>query len=169
MLLDTNFDNVAAAKMLGLDAHRANILSEFAEENLHFNGLGHLIAGTPNDEVNSIAAFRFIHQFGRAGVWQISPGDREKHHRTAAAEEVRSRICFEGSPDHATLSRMAEAGGKMKKTQITDLFDFAQFQSANPGAVVLFLEDSKGLKPAPAELPPIPPGTTVFALVPAAA
>ena len=32
MLLDTNYANVSAAKMLGLEAHRANILSEFAEE-----------------------------------------------------------------------------------------------------------------------------------------
>ncbi len=167
MMLDTNFDNIAAAKMLGLDAHRANILSEFAEEELDFNGLGHLIAATPNDEVNSMAAFRFTHQFGRAGVWQISPKDSDEHHHTAAAEEVRSRICFEGDPDHATLARLAGAGAKMKKTQITDVFDFAQFQAANPGAIVMFLEDSKGLKPAPVKLPKISSGTTVFALVPA--
>lgn len=166
MLLDTNFANIAAAKMLDLDAHRANILSEFAEEELDFNGLGHLVAGTPNDEVNSIAALRFIHQFGRAGVWQISPGDSDDHHRTATAEEVRSRICFEGNPDHATLAALAAGGAKMKKTQITDLFDFAQFKAANPGAIVMFLEDSKGLRPAPAVLPKITKGTTVFAMVP---
>jgi Trk K+ transport system NAD-binding subunit len=88
MLLDTNYANVAAARMLGLDAHRANILSEFAEEELDFNGIGHLIAGTPNDEVNSMAAYKFIHHFTRSGVWQLSPTDRAGHHRKAAAGAI---------------------------------------------------------------------------------
>ena len=166
MLLDTNFSNVAAAKMLGLDAHRANILSEFAEEELDFNGLGHLIAGTPNDEVNSIAAFRFIHQFGRGGVWQLAPHDRGAHHSKAAAKDVRSQTCFAGGPDQHQLSELAAAGAKMKKTQITEVFDFAQFQAANPGSVVMFLEDAKGLRPAKTDISKVPAGTTVFALVP---
>ena len=166
MLLDTNYDNIAAAKMLGLDAHRANILSEFAEEELDFHGLGSLVAGTPNDEVNSIAAFQFIHQFSRSGVWQIAPSDSNDHHRTAAADNVRSRICFSGEPGHAALSSLTAAGWKMKKTQITEHFDFAQFQEANPGAVVMFLEDSKGLRPAKADLTKVSAETTVFALVP---
>ena len=168
MLLDTNFDNVAAAKMLGLDAHRANILSEFAEEELDFNGLGHLIAATPNDEVNSMAAFRFIHQFSRAGVWQITPVDRDGHHRKAAADDLRSRICFAGGPSHAELSDLVTAGAQMKKTQITEVFDFTKFQTANPGALVMFLAGSRGLRPVAPDLTKVPAGTTVFALVPAA-
>jgi NhaP-type Na+/H+ or K+/H+ antiporter len=168
MLLDTNYNNVSAAKMLGLDAQRANILSEFAEEELDFNGLGHLVAATPNDEVNSIAAFRFQHQFSRAGVWQLAPVDREGHHREAAAGEIRSQICFSGGPGHEELAALVAGGAQMKKTQLTEFYDFGQFQSANPGAVVMFLADSRGLKPAPADLTKVSNGTTVFALVPAA-
>ena len=168
MLLDTNYNNVSAAKMLGLDAQRANILSEFAEEELDFNGLGHLVAATPNDEVNSIAAFRFRHQFSRAGVWQLAPVDREGHHRKAAAGEIRSQICFSGGPGHAELAALVAAGAQMKKTQLSELYDFGQFQTANPGAVVMFLADSRGLKPAPADLTKVSSGTTIFALVPAA-
>ncbi len=168
MLLDTNHTNVSAAKMLGLDAHRTNILSEFAEEELDFNGLGYLIAATPNDEVNSIAAFRFRHQFGMAGVWQTAPADQEACHRSAAAEDIRSRICFEGGPAHAELAAMVAGGAQFKQTQITEVFAFEQFQTANPGAVVLFLADSKGLRPAPEEVKKVPAGTTVYALVPVA-
>ncbi len=165
LLLDTNFTNVAAAKMLGLDAYRANILSEFAEEELDFNGLGHLIAGTPNDEVNSMAAYKFIHHFSRAGVWQLAPSDRDGHHRKAAAGDLRSRICFAGGPSHATLAAGVADGAVMKKTQITEVFDFAKFQETNPEAIVLFLQDSKGLRPAPVELTKVSAGTTVYALI----
>lgn len=168
MLIDTNFSNVAAAKMLGLDAHRANILSEFAEEELDFNGLGHLIAGTPNDEVNSMAAHRFIHHFSTSGVWQLAPSDADGHHKKAAAGELRSRICFSGSPRQATLAARVVAGQVMKKTQITGVFDYEKFKSVNPEALVLFVNDSKGLHPAPPELAKVAAGSTIFALVPPA-
>ncbi len=166
MLLDTNYANVAAARMLGLDAHRANILSEFAEEELDFNGIGHLIAGTPNDEVNSMGAYKFIHHFTRAGVWQLSPTDRAGHHRKAAAEDLRSRVCFAGGPSHAELAGMTACGGLMKKTQITEVFDFAKFRENNPGAMILFIQDARGLRPAPVDLAKVPAGTTVYALAP---
>ncbi len=165
LLLDTNFTNVAAARMLGLDAHRANILSEFAEEELDFNGLGHLIAGTPNDEVNSMAAYKFIHHFSRAGVWQLAPSDRGGHHRKAAADDLRSRICFAGGPSSEVLDASVTDGAVMKKTQITEVFSYANFLETNPSAIVLFLQDSKGLRPAPADLTKVPAGTTLHALV----
>lgn len=165
MLLDTNDKNISAAKMDGLDAHRANILSEFAEEELDFNGLGHLVAATPNDEVNSMAATRFTHHFTRAGVWQLTPFDREEHHRKAAATDLRHNICFSGAPNHRSLSEMIGRGAVIKKTLITEVFPFEQFLEAYPEAIILFLSDSRGLRPAPAKLGKIPPGTTVHAMV----
>lgn len=166
VLVDTNFTNVAAAKMLSLEAHRANILSEFAEQELDFNGLGHLIAATPNDEVNSMAAYKFIHQFSRAGAWQLTPSDRNGHHRKAAADDLRSRICFVGGPTEDELSAAVDDGAVMKKTQITDVFDYAQFLEINPRAFILFLQDAKGLRPAPEDLAKVPSGTAIHALVP---
>ncbi len=165
LLLDTNFANVAAAKMLGLEAVRANILSEFAEEDIDFNGIGHLIACTPNDEVNSIAAQRFIPVFTRAWVWQIAPSDRKDHPTKAVAEELRSRICFRGGPDYDELDELVAQGAVVKKIQITEVFDFKTFLESNLDAVVLFTQGPQGLRPAPADLEKVPPGTAVFALV----
>lgn len=166
LLLDTNYPNVAAAKMLGLEAQRANILSEFAEEELDLNGIGTLVAGTPNDEVNSIAAQRFIHQFGRKGVWQLPPTEREGHHRKSIAGEIRSQYLFSGSPDHNDISRIVAMGGQMKKSQMTGKFNFERFRETYPGSVVMFLSDSKGLRPASATITDVPDGTNVYALIP---
>jgi hypothetical protein len=152
--------------MLGLEAQRANILSEFAEEELDLNGIGTLIAGTTNDEVNSMAAQRFIHQFGRAGVWQLAPADREGHHRKSIAGEIRSQNAFMDRPDHPLLSKIVAEGGQMKKSQMTEKFDFAKFRETYPSAIVMFLADSKGLRPAPTEVEKVPSGTSIFALVP---
>lgn len=171
MLLDTNYANVAAAKMLGLEAHRANILSEFAEEELDFNGIGSLIAGTPNDEVNSMATQRFIHAFGRSGVWQLAPQDRAGSHKTAAASDVRSQVCFTGAPGHAALQELAAGGAVVKKSQITEVFTLEDFRLTYDGRPyhILFLADqARGLRPAPVELERVAPGTTLYVLLPKA-
>jgi len=166
LLLDTNFNNISAAKMLGLEAQRANILSEFAEEELDLNGIGTLVAGTPNDEVNSMAAQRFVHQFGRAGVWQLAPIEREGHHKKSIAEEIRSRYLFSDCPSHSMLSQIVAEGGQLKKSQLTEKFDFEKFKETYPRLIIMFVSDSKGLRPAHAEIEKIPVGTNVYALIP---
>lgn len=167
MLLDTNYNNVSAARIEGLEAHRANILSEFAEEELDFNGLGSLVAGTPNDEVNSIATQRFIHQFGRAGVWQLAPVDRHDTEKNTASHELRSQICFTGGPNHTALSELINQGYLVKKSQITDVYTFEDFQQTygEESLHVLFLSDrSGGLSPAPEKLKQVSSGTTLYFL-----
>lgn len=166
MLLDTNDRNILAAKMMALDVQRASVLSEFAEEELDFNGIGHLVAATTNDEVNSMAAHRFAHQFSRAGCWQLKPVDSSAHHRKAAADELRSNLCFRGAPSHAELAKAAADGAVMKKTAITEVYGFDQFEENDPHAIVLFLSDSKGLRPAPENLTKVSAGTSVYALIP---
>lgn len=166
LLLDTNYVNVSAAKMLGLEAHRANILSEFAEVELDINGLGHLIAGTPNDEVNSMAAQRFIHQFGRAGVWQLAPEDRVDHRKKAIAGEIRSQNPFSKRPDYRLLDKIVSEGGVMKKSNISEVFTFEKFKETYPGSIVMFLDNGKGLRPSPPDLEKVSTGVDVYALVP---
>ncbi len=169
VLLDTNYKNVAAAKLEGLNALRANILSEFAEEELDFAGIGNLVAATPNDEVNSMAAVHFIHRFGRAGVWQIAPGDTGRHHSTAVSGHMRGRICFTGRPQHDQLARLVAGGATLKNTLITEKFTLADFRATHGEGepLILFLDDeSRGLRPAVADLEEVDPGTTIYTLVP---
>ncbi len=168
VLLDTNYKNVAAAKLDGLNALRANILSEFAEEELDFNGLGTLIAATPNDEVNSMAATQLIDRFGRAGVWQIPPSDSDQHHTTTVADHMRGRICFTGKPRYEDLNRMVAEGAILKKTLITEKFTLSDFSATHRDEEphILFLEsDRDGLRPAVADLDHVAPETAIYTLV----
>ena len=167
LLLDTKYDNVAAARLDGLRAVRANILSEYAEEQLDFAGIGQLITATPNDEVNSLAAREFAHIFGRANVWQISPQDKDSHHMKAVAAHRRSRICFLGAPSFAKLQSLVRRDATIRKTHITDVFTLEDFQSTHGNdAIVLFLHsDDRGLRPAGADLDKVAPDTTLYALV----
>ena len=169
LLLDTQFTKVAAAKMEGLRALRANILSEYVEEEMDFAGLGHLVAATPNDEVNSMAGREFVHRFGRANVWQLTPADRDDHHSKAVAEHMRGRRCFLPGPTFGDLTKLAADGAVVKTTQLTEKFTLDDFFRHNgEDAVVLFEKHpEKGLRPIESgreaedfELP-----TTIYSLV----
>lgn len=167
LLLDTKYEKVAAARLEGLRAVRANILSEYAEEELEFSGIGQLIAATPNDEINSLATREFSHIFGKANVWQISPQDSNSHHTTAVASHNRGRVCFSGAPAYPKLTTLCRGGAIVKKTLITDVFTLEDFTlTYGEDAIVLFLHDeTRKLRPAPADLDDIPPNTTIYALI----
>ncbi|PID80182.1 sodium:proton exchanger, partial [bacterium DOLZORAL124_64_63] len=157
----------AEAKLEGLAAIRANILSEYVEDELELTGLGQLIATTPNDEVNSLAGQHFIHVFGRENIWQVAPTDDNHHHRTAVASHMRGRICFPGRPQHSELERFVAEGAVVKKTTLTKQFTLEDFQKMyGDDHVLLFrVSEDKGLRVAYDGMRTPGAGTTIYALV----
>jgi len=168
LLLDTQFGKVAAAKMENLPAMRANILSEYAEENLELTGIGQLVAATPNDEINSMAAQEFAHIFGSVNCWQLSPRDSDEHHSKAVHHHQRARSCFLGKPKFRQLEDLALAGGSVKSTLLTEQFTLTDFISHNPAkTIILFMNHpEKGLMPVTDGTEDLPPNTKIYALTP---
>ena len=167
LLLDTNYDNIAEAKLLGIPAHRANILSEYVEDELELSGLGQLLATTPNDEVNSLATQHFVHVFGREFIWQVAPHDDDYHHSTAVASHMRGRISFPSRPKYNRLERFAAEGAAIKKTTLTEQFSYNDFkQMYGEDHVLLFLDsEERGLRVAHDEMREPVTGTTLYALI----
>jgi len=167
LLLDTNYDNIARAKLEGLPAHRANILSEYVEDELELTGLGQLVSSTPNDEINSLASHHFVHVFGSENVWQVAPMDDDSHHQTAVAAHMRGRICFPSRPQFNRLERFASEGAIIKKTTITEKFTLEDFQKMyGEDHILLFrVTEEKGLQVAYDEMKTPRPGTTIYAMI----
>jgi NhaP-type Na+/H+ or K+/H+ antiporter len=167
LLLDTNYNNIARAKLEGLPAVRANILSEYVEDELELTGLGQLITTTPNDEVNSLAAHHFIHVFGSQNVWQVAPIDDEDHHQTAVASHMRGRICFPSRPQFKMLERFVAEGAVIKKTTITEQFTLEDFKEMyGEEHILLFrVTEDKGLEVAYDKMRNPSPGTTLYAMI----
>ena len=168
LLLDTRFENIADAKMEGLRAVCANILSEYAEEELDFSGLGHLIACTPNDEVNSLASREFTHHFGKANVWQLTSQDAQAHHTKAVSSRIRGRVCFSSGPTFRQLESFALRGAVVKKTQLTEVFTLEDFRRVHgESAIIMFMHDEeRGLRPVEAEtIDKIPAEVAIYSFV----
>ncbi|MEL6796654.1 MAG: sodium:proton antiporter, partial [Planctomycetota bacterium] len=68
LLVDSNYQNTAAAWMDGVPAYNGNILTESAAQQMELTGIGRMIALTPNDQVNTLAAQRMARFFERVGV-----------------------------------------------------------------------------------------------------
>ena len=81
-LVDTNWDNVTEARKAGCRAYYANILSENLMFDIQLDGIGRLLAMTPNDEVNSLASLRFEDIFGRGEVYQLAPTRKKNNQDT---------------------------------------------------------------------------------------
>jgi meiotically up-regulated gene 157 (Mug157) protein len=166
LLVDSNWEHIQQARMQGLPTYYGNILAEEVEA-LDLNGIGRLLAMTPNDEVNSLAALHFVEVFGRSEVYQLpcQPAVRSD----AVPHHLRGRLLFGEESTYMQLNTMFEDGLSMKKTAITDAFSFTDLQSHYSGkAMPMFVQDEQGnLQIYATDIPPLPKsGSTVISAVP---
>lgn len=128
LLVDTNYQNVSAARQDGLPAVCASVLSEYVDEEVDLGGLGRMMAMTSNDDLNRLASLEFAADFGRANVYQLPPHRREPgHRRTTSTAHIEGRTLFGGSLNYEQFEHRLEAGGKLKKTNITDAFTYEDY------------------------------------------
>ena len=168
LLIDTNFRNVSLARQDGLPSQCASVLSEYIDEEVDLAEIGRLLAVTPNDELNRLAALEYSPDFGRAGVYQLNPLDGGSSRRDTASPHIQGRLLFAPDVTYYTLAARMNGGAQIKCTGITDEFAFEDFQKMyGESLIVLFVVTEGGqLNIATADAPPIPKaGQTVIALV----
>jgi NhaP-type Na+/H+ or K+/H+ antiporter len=145
VVVDTNHQNAAAARMAGLSVHFASIGSEYVRDEIDLSDIGRLLAMTPNDEVNTLAAMEFAEHFGGAGVYQLAAPEPTSQHRDRVAAHRRGRTLFRRDATYEFLTSHFAEGAKIKKTQLSADFTFENFSAHHgPSAIVLFLVDSSG-------------------------
>lgn len=167
LLVDTNRENVTAARMAGLPVYRGSIVGERGLENINLGGLGRLLAMTPNDEVNVLAAQRFVRIFGRESVFQLAP-KRDPGGKTQIDKQLQGRWLFDENADFRHLNERMLKEAVIKTTKLSADFGFDSFVAHHgPSALVLFRMDAKGRLTVHAAGTTIKPGTgdTIVALV----
>ncbi len=144
-LVDTNWTHVAAARMMGLRASYANVLSERIVDELDLQGIGRLLALTPNDEVNSLAALHFAEVFGRAEVYQLPLHQEESSPKGEVPQHLHGRFLFGRGMTYEVLAERFAAGAVVKAPRLTKEFDYEAFcRLYGEGALPLFLISDTG-------------------------
>ena len=145
-LVDSNWANVSAARQEGLQAYYENILLEDISEDIELDGIGKLIALTRNDEVNSLAALHFIEDFGRSQVYQLPKLSKfSARSEESIPQHLRGRLLFGAEATFSYLDSKFASGALLKKTPLTDEFNYDSFQSLyGEKALPLFIIKESG-------------------------
>lgn len=87
LIADSNSLNISKAKSMDLPTYHGNVLSEITLDELDLDGLGHLVALTPNDEVNALACIKFADVFGQKHVFQVA-----RTHKMVRGDESKTKL-----------------------------------------------------------------------------
>lgn len=144
LIVDTNREHLAAARMAGVTTYYGSILSEMATEEIDFTGLGRLLAVTPSNEVNFLAAVRFRAIFGRSEVYQLAGLAASDNKRHRVSRDLRGRCLFGDGLTGELLEERIHLGASVKKTKLSKEFTFEQFRERYGGhAIPLFTVSEK--------------------------
>ncbi len=166
-VIDTNYFNIAEARMAGLPVYYGSALTEAALEGIDLEGIGKLLALTGNDEVNSLSAVNFSETLGHDVVYQLPPEPRGDRGVAAVSRSLRGRFSFSERATYWRLTARFDAGAVVKTTNLTDAFDFQTFMDRYQNAIPLFLISEHGqLTVFTVRDPPEPrPGQRLVAVV----
>jgi hypothetical protein len=171
LLIDSDWANISTARQAGLRTFFGSILAEHTMSEIEFGELGHLLALTENDEVNSLACLRFIEIFGRRGVFQLPFTSSVPGRREAVSLDQRGRLLFGEGLTYMHLVERFGNDPSVRATHLTKEFDFGEFTRLHGDALApLFVVNSaRQVIPFTIVDPPQPqPGETVISVGPPA-
>jgi NhaP-type Na+/H+ or K+/H+ antiporter len=143
IMVDTNKANISAARLEGLPAYLGSILSEHVSDELDLDGIGRLMALTPNDEANSLAALHMADAFERGEMYQLPPlSEKSGKEVDFSAKHLRARFLFGKGINYFHLNSLFQNGWSLKSTGITDSFSYDDMKkNYNENILPLFLID----------------------------
>ena len=143
IMVDTNKANISAARLEGLPAYLGSILSEHVSDELDLDGIGRLMALTPNDEANSLAALHMADAFERGEMYQLPPlSEKSGKEVDFSAKHLRARFLFGKGINYFHLNSLFQNGWTLKSTRITDSFSYDDMKkNYNENILPLFLID----------------------------
>jgi len=134
IVTDTNWYNIREARMSGLETYYGNILAEYALNEINLDGIGHFLAMTPNDEVNSLATLRFSEILGRSEVYQLTSETAGK--KGEISGELNGRILFKKQLNELRIKTLFSEGAELRATNLTEEFDYNTLLSGDDQFII---------------------------------
>ena len=119
ILADSNPVNARTARQMGLEAHSGNVLSERILEELQLSEIGHVLAMTPNSEVNSLAGVHFREHYDHIDTFQIAANATRTTH-TGITTPVGGETLFDEDLGYEQLQTRFGSGDTIKAVRALD-------------------------------------------------
>jgi NhaP-type Na+/H+ or K+/H+ antiporter len=142
VLIDSNENNINAAKEKGIEALTANIYSDNLADNLELNDVGYLMALTGNAEINDFALNRFTEQFGENGAFRLIHATEK-----GSKDQQNKQHLFSSTHDYIALEETARLFPQVLELELKDPVHYEKvMQQAATAAhsIPLFLKDTDG-------------------------
>ncbi|WP_371230335.1 cation:proton antiporter [Pseudomonas sp. QE6] len=169
LLTDSSWENTRAARMENLPTYFGNPASQHAEAHLDLIGLGHLLALSPNAELNALMCMSFRHEFS---PWQrfILPSsqDSRRNEKHRVSDRHRGHPLGQTPITYPQMAGLIARGAEVRSTLLSDNFGWAEYQAQHGSrALLLFARDTNGRLHIASPDRPLTPGTgwTVISLV----
>lgn len=128
ILADSSAFNVEQANQDGLRAYHRDVLTDSVMDEVDFSGIGHVLALTPNDEVNSLASLHFKSIFDSHNIFQLAHPD-EKDNPNVVPSRLGGRTLFGRDITYDQLSLSFSTGATLYAVEIKNLDEFRQKMS----------------------------------------
>lgn len=168
LVADSNWENITKARKSGLNTYYGNILSEYAMDEIDLDGIGKILAMTPNDEVNSLTAIQFSEIFGNSAVFQLPPLSSASKKEIESNDSLGGRTLFSKEMNFNKISEFLMAGAGIRKTPITTEFSFSDYkENYGDHTLPLFVvSGTNEIEPFSLDNPPSPQaGDVIIGLV----
>lgn len=141
----SNYTNIAKARMNGLRTYFGNPVSDHADHHLDLIGIGHLFAMSMDKELNTLSEIHYRHEFGEQKIYRLKFSDEKvKSERQDKQSNFHSQWLFGKDATYTKLASMLSKKARIKITNITDSYSFAQYKADNKQFVPLYTLDKEG-------------------------
>jgi len=143
VLIDSNIDNVNAAKSAGLEAIEEDVYSDELLENIELNDVGFLLALTGSSSINKYAIDKFTPIFGEQGAFRLVSTEEMKKGNQKPNENL-----FTHKDDFINMSEVVRDFPIINEIPVTSQEHYQSLLkelNEEPHAIPLFLKDNKNL------------------------
>ena len=169
LLTDSSWENTRAARMEHLPTYFGNPASQHAEAHLDLIGLGHLLALSPNAELNALMCMSFRHEFSPRHRFILSTSqDSRRSEKHRVSDRHRGHPLGQSLVTYPQMAGLIARGAEVRSTLLTDSFGWAEYQAQHgQRALLLFARDPNGRLHIASPEHPLSPasGWTVIALI----
>ncbi|HLR26493.1 MAG TPA: cation:proton antiporter [Fodinibius sp.] len=157
LLADSNWSNINKSRNRDLNTYYGNVLSEYAIDDIDLDGIGKLLALTPNDEVNSLAAIRFKEIFGTSEVFQLAGATKEVRANQEIPDNLSGRVLFNEELTYNNFITHIEEGSEVRTMEIEESLTQEEFDQMTANHIPLFIiQGEKEIQPFTVDSSPLP-------------
>ena len=139
MMVDTNRENVIAARSEGLHIVQGSIFSRMVQEEIDLGSIGRLFALTSSDEINLLASIEYSPILGKAYIYRLCPDSRNVKDMMFLSDSRKGFHLFGEGATYPTIQARFTAGGGIQCYDVVGESTFDQFKEAFPKGIPLFI------------------------------